>query len=116
LSAGSDAEDAKWFSLSSLPALAFDHASIVKYALQRLRWKFEYTTAGFALLPKEFTLNEIQNLYEIVFGKPFDKANFRKKILSLDILDELNIRKNVSHRPPKTYRLKIRVGDAAEII
>lgn len=116
LRARTDAVEVKWEDVSKAKNLAFDHQKIFDYALQRLRWKFEYTTAGFALLPKVFTLNDVQKMYEIVFSKPFDKGNFRKKLLSLEILEEIDIQTNVSHRPPKTYRLKSRLGEIVEII
>ena len=57
--------------------------SIITYAIQRLRWKIEYTNVVYSLLPKNFTLSELQNIYEAIIGKKIDKRNFRKKILSL---------------------------------
>ena len=87
-----------------------------KKILKRLKWKFEYTTVAFSLLPKKFTISEIQNIYEIVFNQQFDKRNFAKKILSLDILKEEEIKKDVSHRPPMLYSLKKDIGEIVEII
>jgi len=116
LKASTDAFEAKWFSVNNLPKLAFDHAKILKYALKRLRWKFEYTTTAFSLLPKKFTLTQLQEIYEIVLGKKFDKRNFRKKILSLKILKKSGKEKNVSHRPSQLYSLKRNVGKIIEII
>lgn len=116
LKASTDASDAKWFSIHKLPVLAFDHKEILDYAIKRLRWKFEYTPIAFSLLPNKFTLGHLQEIYEIVFNKKFDKRNFRKKIISLDILDEEEIKKDVSHRPPKLYSLKKNVKDIIEII
>jgi len=116
LKASTDVSDAKWFSVSDLPVLAFDHRKILEYALKRLRWKFEYTTVAFSLLPKKFTISQIQKVYEIVFGKKFDKRNFFKKILSLDILREEGINKDVPYRPPMVYSLKKDVGSIIEII
>ena len=80
LKAKTDVKKAEWYSMYSLPKLAFDHKKILEYALQRLRYKLEYTTAGFQLLPELFTLTELQGVYEIIFDKKFDKRNFRKKI------------------------------------
>ena len=71
-----------WYSLHALPPLAFDHADILAYALQRLRYKLEYTAVGFELLPEVFTLSELQTAYEIVLGEALDKRNFRRTILS----------------------------------
>jgi 8-oxo-dGTP diphosphatase len=116
LSASSDVSKAEWFSVKKLPELAFDHGKIMDYAVQRLRWKFEYTTAAFSLLPKKFTLTQLQEIYEIVFGKNFDKRNFRKKILDLDILKKESINKQVSHRPAQTYSLKKKIGEIVNIL
>src|SRR5512139_1017674 len=71
--AGSDAREARWWPLSKLPALAFDHDRILQYALIRLRYKIEYSAAGFRLLPERFTLSELQRAYEIILGEPLDK-------------------------------------------
>jgi len=116
LNAQTDATDAKWFSISKIPKLAFDHNKILEYALKRLKWKFEYTTVAFSLLPEKFTLTQLQELYETVFQKKLDKRNFRKKILSLNILEEEEIMTEVSHRPPQLYSLKKRIGDVVEIM
>lgn len=109
-------ESAMWVPVSSSLKLPFDHNKIVEYALQRLRWKFEYTTVAFSMLPKKFSLSQVQNLYEIVFNKKFDKRNFIKKILSLNILKEEGIKNEVSYRPPKIYSLKKAIGEIIEII
>ncbi|OGJ21044.1 NUDIX hydrolase [Candidatus Pacearchaeota archaeon RBG_13_36_9] len=117
LKATADASEAKWFSVKELPELAFDHARILKYAMKRLRWKFEYTTLAFSLLPKKFTLTQLQKLYEIVFDRKFDKRNFRKKIRSLDLITPTKeIQKDVSNRPPKLYSFKKRIGEIVEIL
>jgi 8-oxo-dGTP diphosphatase len=102
--AGDDAGDADWFNVYALPKLAFDHARIVNYALQRLRYKLEYTGLGFLLLPKEFTLSQLQNVYEIVLQEKLDKRNFRKKILGLAIVEETGRLRHGDHRPAKLYR------------
>ncbi len=116
LKATSDASDAQWFSMLKLPRLAFDHDKILSYALKRLKWKFEYTTVAFSLLPKKFAISEIQKIYEIVFNKGFDKRNFAKKLLSLNILKEEGIKRDVSHRPPMLYSLKKDIGEIIEIL
>lgn len=116
LLASTDVSEAQWFSISKLPGLAFDHKKILEYALKRLRWKFEYTTVGFSMLPERFTLAQLQKLYEIVFQKKFDKRNFAKKLHSLEILKEEEILTNVSHRPPQLYSLKKDIGNIIEII
>ncbi|MFH1174404.1 MAG: NUDIX domain-containing protein [archaeon] len=117
LQASTDAEHARWFSIKKLPSLAFDHKNILEYALQRLRWKFEYTTVAFSVLPEKFTLTSLQRLYEVVFDKPFDKRNFRKKLFSLKIVEPTKeIDRNVSHRPPQFYKFVGKIGDIKEMV
>lgn len=116
LKAATDVSEASLFPSSKLPSLAFDHKKIMDYALKRLKWKFEYTTIAFSLLPENFTLSQLQEIYEIVFSRRFDKRNFRKKILSLDLLQEEEVKKGVSHRPPKLYSLKKDIGEIVEIL
>lgn len=116
LHATTDVSEAKWFSMSSLPELAFDHSKILAYAIKRLRWKFEYTTVAFSLLSRKFTLTQLQKIYETVFSKKFDKRNFRKKILSLNILEKEEKMKEVSHRPPNLFSLKAKIGKIVEIL
>lgn len=113
LNASTDVSEAEWFSIKKIPSLAFDHKKILDYSLKRLRWKFEYTTVAFSLLPEKFTISQIQSIYEIVFNKKFDKRNFAKKILSLNLLKEEGINKDVSYRPPMLYSLK---RDIEEIV
>src|SRR3989344_1011000 len=116
LKASTDAAEAERFSVKNMPLLAFDHREILNYSLKRLKWKFEYTTVAFSLLSNKFAISEIQKIYEIVFVKEFDKRNFAKKLLSLDILKEEGIKKDVSHRPPMLYSLKKNIGEIVEII
>ena len=101
---GSDAARARWWSIYALPALAFDHDRILQYALQRLRWKLEWTALGFLLLPTEFTLTELQKVYETVLNEPQDKRNFRRKMLSTSVLEESGNVRGGDHRPAKLYR------------
>jgi len=75
--AGTDAAEAQWWPADALPPLAFDHAEIVKTALSRLRAKLGYTSVAYALLAPEFTLTELQTVYEIILGRELDKRNFR---------------------------------------
>ncbi|MDD5192640.1 MAG: NUDIX domain-containing protein [Candidatus Nanoarchaeia archaeon] len=119
LNASTDVIEAEWFEISNLPPLAFDHSEILKYAIKRLKWKFEYTTIAFSFLPKRFTLTQLQKIYEIIFEKNFDKRNFRKKILSLELLEPTEEKeKEVSYRPPQLYSLKskIKIGKIIDII
>lgn len=104
LVARTDSSDVSWFSVYDLPPVAFDHADIIEYALRRLRYKLDYTSVGFQLLPMKFTLTELQRIYEIILQKQLDKRNFRKKILSLGILEPLEETKMEGpHRPAKLY-------------
>lgn len=117
LKATTDASEAEFFSAYKAPSLAFDHDSILKYALQRLRWKLEYTTTAFSLLPDKFTLTELQKAYEIIFNKKFDKRNFRKKILSLGIIEPTGkMQDSVSHRPAELYSFRKKIGEIVEIL
>lgn len=105
IEAGSDASNAEWFKITKLPPLAFDHHSILTYAIERLRNKLEYTTAGFKLLPEKFTLSELQRVYECVLDKKLDKRNFRRKVLLLKVLDPLNEWKREGmSRPAQLFR------------
>jgi 8-oxo-dGTP diphosphatase len=105
--AGDDASAAAWHSVYALPELAFDHAVILKYALQRLRYKLEYTSVGFELLPNEFTLTDLQTAYEIVLGETIDKRNFRRRILEADILTSTGkYRAEGQGRPAQLYRYR----------
>lgn len=104
LEAATDARAARWWSMYALPELAFDHERILGYALQRLRWKLEWTALGFLLLPAEFTLSELQRVYETVLHESLDKRNFRRKILDLGIIEETGNIVRGEHRPAKLYR------------
>jgi 8-oxo-dGTP diphosphatase len=103
--AASDVTEVGWFSVYDLPLLAFDHEKIIQYALNRLRGKLEYTTIAFNLLPEQFTLRELQRVYEIILHKKVDKRNFRKKILATGILEDTGAKKmEGTHRPARLYR------------
>lgn len=109
---GSDVGEARWWNIYALPELAFDHQRILEYALQRLRWKLEWTALGFLLLPKEFTLSELQKVYETVLNEPLDKRNFRRKILAAGVLEPTGNMRAGDHRPAKLYRFS---AEAIEI-
>jgi len=105
VTAATDAAEAKWFPISDLPSLAFDHADILATALNRLRGKLTYQPIGFELLPPKFTLTQLQRLYEAVLGEPLDKRNFRKKALSYDLLIPLQEKHQEGpHRPAQLFR------------
>lgn len=78
----------KWVAYNEVPDLGFDHNEIVEYAKERLKRRFKRRPVGFTLLPEEFTLTELQLLYECALGKEMDKRNFRKKIFKSDLIVE----------------------------
>ncbi|MDH7606023.1 MAG: NUDIX domain-containing protein [Melioribacter sp.] len=86
LSSGVDTSEVKWFKLSEIPKLPFDHNEIVKVALEKLRTRIRYRPIGFELLPEKFTLPQLQTLYEVILGKKLDKRNFRKKLMNMNLL------------------------------
>ena len=105
IQATTDARQAHWFPVTSLPSLAFDHDMIVATALQRIRGKLTYAPIGFELLSQKFTIKQLQKLYEIVLGRELDNRNFRKKIFAMDVLRELGeMQTGVAHRAARLYK------------
>ncbi len=82
-------KNAEWFELDKIPPLIFDHEDMLRCALERIRQKNRYRPIGFELLPEKFTIPQLQKLYESIYEKTFDNANFRKKILSYGFLKRL---------------------------
>jgi len=103
--AADDARSVKWFEIDKLPLLAFDHRHILKVAIDRLRAKVRYQPIGFELLPEQFTLTQLQKLYETILGvkEPLNKRNFRTRILKMGVLKEMGKQEGVAHRPAKLY-------------
>lgn len=89
IKADTDANDAAWFDINNLPELAFDHSTILEMAISRLRNKLTYEPIGFELLATKFLFSDLEKLYMTILDKQIDRRNFRKKILSFDILEEL---------------------------
>jgi 8-oxo-dGTP diphosphatase len=103
--AATDAREAAWFGVHDVPTLAFDHGDILQMALDRLRGKVRYQPIGFELLPKKFTLSQLQHLYELVLERELDKRNFRKRVLAMDLLIETDeVQQDVAHRAARLYR------------
>lgn len=101
----SDAIEAKWVPVDQAKELSFDHDEILGVALSRLRAKIRYAPIGFNLLPETFTLRQLRKLYETLLCQPFDKRNFRKRILAAGILVEAGVEKTSSPGPAATlYR------------
>ncbi len=94
-----------FFPVTDLPKLAYDHKDIIAYAHERLKSKLTYTNAIFALLELKFSLSELQTAYEAVLDRSLDKRNFRKKFLSLGLIQPTNeYRQDGAHRPARLYR------------
>lgn len=107
LKPASDAAAAAWFAFDELPELAFDHRDIVDKAHERLVAKLEYSTIAFQFLPKEFTLSELQEVYEIIRSERMDKRNFRKWIQARNLIAPTGSeRRNGSHRPAQLFHTK----------
>ncbi len=109
LQAGGNAERAQWWPVDGekrWPALAFDHRRIVQQALERLRAKVEYTSLPAYLLPREFTLTDLQRCYETVLGRPLEKSAFRTRMLSVDWLEPVERMRTGNFRPAQLYRVQ----------
>jgi 8-oxo-dGTP diphosphatase len=106
-----EGENVRWFTADELPALAFDHNTIVDYALWRLRSKMEYSRIAHAFLGPTFTLAELRQVHEAVLRKPIDPANFRRQVeASQGIIATEQRITGGRHRPPRLYRFDSSVG------
>ena len=92
-----------WYEVTRLPELAYDHSLIAAYALKRLKSKLEYSNIAMALLPREFTFAEFEELYSLILGRPLDRRNFRRRILAMGILKKLPHTRRGPHRPAALY-------------
>ena len=102
--ASSFANNTMWVEMHNIPSLTFDHNKIIERALESLRQNVERKSIGFELLPKKFTLTQIQNLYEAILDKSLDKRNFRKSIKKLDSIIPLNEKQvGVTHKPGQLF-------------
>ena len=100
------ADEVKWVDISDIPLLAFDHNDIVESALLFLRHELNHELTS-ELLPRKFTLSQLQELHEIVLNQKFDKRNFRKQAINTGIIKETNEKqKGVSHKPARLYSFK----------
>lgn len=110
-------ERARWCPVSNVPALAYDHGTILRTALERLRARVGYTTIVRYLLPTEFTLTDLQSTYETILGHPLDKRNFRKKILALTLISETgHTRTQGASRPAALYHFVKKGVQTIEIL
>jgi 8-oxo-dGTP diphosphatase len=99
----SDQNGAHWQSLKKLPQLIFDHRSMVDKALNELQTQIKIKPVGFELLPEKFTLVQLLDLYEAIYQRTIDKRNFRKKIISMDILEKLDEKERVTSKKGAFY-------------
>lgn len=94
-----------WFDADDLPSLAFDHGTIVDYALWRLRTKMEYSRIAGAFIGDTFTLAQLREVHEAVLGRELDPANFRRMIEASDaVVPTGEFLTGTKHRPPRLYR------------
>ncbi len=101
--------ESRFFPIHELPKLAYDHDEIIREAYERLRSRLIYSNVAYALLAREFTLTELQNVYEKILGISIDKRNFRKKILNLKLVQPLGKKTaGKAHRPAELYEFKNR--------
>jgi ADP-ribose pyrophosphatase YjhB (NUDIX family) len=99
--------DAKWWPVNELPPLIFDHGEMIQQSLKKLQQKAGSSLVGSELLPSKFTLLQLRKLYEAIYQRAFDPGNFRKKILSLDVLDKLDDKNSTeSKKGAYYYRVK----------
>lgn len=108
---GANAPDSRWFAVRGDGVgerLAFDHSELLRAALARLRSKVEYTSLPAFLLPAEFTLTQLQRIYEVILGRELEKKSFRTRMLAAEILEPLSRHQAGPNRPAQLYRLKRR--------
>lgn len=109
LRVGEHAEKVGWFRVDRLPKpLAFDHQVICRAAIERFRARVEYTSLPAHLLPAEFTLRDLQAIYEVVLGRPMDKASFRRRMLDAGFMEEAPGQRTDprAKRPSQLYRIR----------
>nr|WP_319399193.1 NUDIX domain-containing protein [uncultured Carboxylicivirga sp.] len=106
---------AKWFAIDEVPPLIFDHDEMFKIAFEKLRLKATYNLIGRQLLPEKFTITQLRNLYTAIFQKEFDPGNFRKKVLSLKMLEQLE-EKDMSESKRGAYYFRFKgIGESSVV-
>ena len=93
----------EWRAVARLPRLGYGHNALAEYALARLQAKLGYSNIAYSLLPAEFTLAELQDVYEAILGRGLDRRNFRKRVLQLGLVRSLNKTRRGPHRPATLY-------------
>ena len=110
--AGFTASEAKWFNVKKVPSLPYDHSEIFDFSFGYLKHKVQHEPIGFNLLPKKFTLLQLQKLYEAILGRQLDKPNFRRKLMNMNLLVPCEEKqKDVAHRAASLYRFDKKVYD-----
>ncbi len=104
LKASWHASETKWYDITKIPKLGFDHKEIVDLAIKTLKKEVTIRPIGFELLPTKFTLTDLQNLYELILGEKLDRRNFRRKLKAMDILIELDEVKPGKHVGATLYK------------
>ena len=100
---GDDAASAQWFPLDQVPPLAFDHDHILRLALKTLKERIHFEPIGFELLPEEFTMTQLLNLYESILEVNFDRRNFAKKFLTLGLIEQADFAEKENSRRKVIY-------------
>lgn len=107
---GVTVSDAQWFNVNKIPQMAFDHKKIFVECFSFLKHKVKHEPIGFNLLPKKFTLLQLQELYEAILDKKLDKSNFRRKLINMNLLVSCNEKQNdVAHRAAQLYQFDKKV-------
>ena len=95
---------AQFHHVDSLDSLSDVERGILDYAKMRLRAKLGYSNIGFYFLPEEFTLSDLQDVYESVISRSLDKRNFRRRVMAAGIVEAVGVKRPTSHRPASLYR------------
>jgi 8-oxo-dGTP diphosphatase len=108
--------DGQWFEVARLPALAYDHTELAGYALQRLRSRLRYMDIARNLLPPTFTMGDLQDIYQSVLERGIDRRNFRRWMLTTDLLERLPGKRRGAHRPATIYAFRKRNEEAFRML
>jgi len=106
----------RWFEVSALPALAYDHSVMARHALGRLKSKLGYTNIAYNLLPRTFTFAQFEELYSMILDRPIDRRNFRRRILAMELLKRLPAKRRGPHRPAALYSFARRSPQVVEML
>ena len=108
--------DVRWWPVRKLPSLAYDHKEVVASATARIRAKVGYANVAWSLMPKLFPLSQLRETYEAILGHALDKRNFRKKIMTLGLIEESGRKsEGGAHRPAELYRFRNRKPEIIDL-